>query len=234
MSNPHSPQQESGRREAEGTRLVLPDAIKSVQLASLQLHGSEKATGESLPAGQGAPCPAGHSFKCRMKLSIPGVPSAPFQSHANLAAHGLCHVSELHQMLWSLVMEPVTKVPTATPTYSTRLANRLHGTRASVRTPCEVGTCLGVRSFGEEDAGGRPLSQCSQVCRMRQSLDNLVRDPMHFFSRFWARPLCLFSRAVNSHHLRTPGLRFSLHLKGPAVSPGNYSSACSSRKLIFC
>lgn len=152
MSNPHSPQQESGRREVEGIRLVLPDAIKSVQLASLQLHGSEKASAESLPTGQGAPCPAGHSFKCRMKLSIPGVPSAPFQSHANLAAHGLCHVSELHQMLWSLVMEPVTKVPTATPTYGTRLANRLHGTRASVRTPCEVGTCLGVRSFGEEDA----------------------------------------------------------------------------------
>lgn len=93
--------------------LSPPNLPLSVSMPARKLPGRVSLQGREHPVQ------LAHSFRYCMKFS------APFQSHANLAAHGLCHVSELHQLLWSLVMEPVTKVPTATPTYSTRLANRL-------------------------------------------------------------------------------------------------------------
>lgn len=62
-------------------------------------------------------------FKCGLKFNIPGMlfrkSSFLKESHARLIwLHiGTCHVSELNQTPWPLIIEPITNVPTKTPIY---------------------------------------------------------------------------------------------------------------------
>lgn len=159
------------------TRLALPGVIKVIQLTCLFCSPAQQDSshgeypywaGNTLSSWQKALSIAWSLHTWHAQSSFLKGKSC----HANLVAHSLCHMSELKQVPWPLVIEPVTSVPTKTPIYRCEVAQSLmrwlRWTPPKARTPHRLGwwLLLWIRTFEDEDTvNGRKLVLYS--CMMR-------------------------------------------------------------------
>ena len=116
------------------TRLALPGGIKAMQLTCLtltpcparMLPGRVSIWGREHTVHTNS-CP--HEFLSiawsSTYLACPELLSKGKLCQVNLVAHGLCHVFELNQLPWPLVIESITNVPTKTPTYRHKVGQSL-------------------------------------------------------------------------------------------------------------
>lgn len=135
------------------------------------------------------------------------------------------HMFELNQLPWPLAVELILSVPAKTPICRHQVGQSFMRQLTRNLAQCKKhsngdNVYYQPLSWGEDRMKGRRLVLHPSVRRVlsRSAGCSGPGSPWSMkacvsLAEFYGLPLCPFSLTLNSHHLRTSGLAFSMHIK---------------------